>query len=656
MKHTVLLIDDHPMFREGLRHLLNKAEDLVVVGEAGDGQRGIELVLEKSPELVVMDINMPNLDGIEATRRVLSESPGTKVVTLSVHAGKRFVRDMIRAGASGYILKECVPEELIEGIRTVISGNVYLSKSISDLLVSDYRTILSEFPLEPRGEPLRIRQAKLRRPALPSHIVPRARLVERLENGARAPLTLMAAPAGYGKSVLAAQWMEVSRWPGAWVSLDETDNDMRAFLGYVVAAIQSVFPQGELEAKTLLEAGPSPFLKTVAGRLLDDLETLPRRFILVLDDYHRIQATAVHDLVAELLKHPSSVMHLALLSRQAPPLPLTALRNREMLTEIDLADLRFTPDEARSFLERFLRAPVPPGTVRALEEKMEGWATGLHLAALSIKNEANKESFMDGLAERSSYVRDYLIQEVLSRVPPRFNRYLLRSSIPECFCASLCEALAPSGPGPDRKGESGEDFMEHLMDARLFVAPVDAGGLWLRYHPLFREVLQSQLKRRTSPAKIAGLHLRAARWLGEHGFAREAARHAQAGEDATERLAAQSEHRDLGAEEEKLPAALGKAAPTVPAGPSLSPSPGDSPPSPSLHTRSPGLGTSASLLTHRELDVLELLGRRLRNKEIADKLFVTVETVKGHLKSIYAKLDANNRIEAIQEAKRLKII
>ena len=149
MSATIILVDDHPVFRQGLRHLIDKENDLRVVGEANDGQMAIELVRQKCPDLVVMDINMPYLNGIEATRQIISECSATRVVALSVHSGKQFVRDMIEAGASGYILKESIPEEMIEGIRSVRAGNVYLNKSISRTLVSDYKALASESRSEP---------------------------------------------------------------------------------------------------------------------------------------------------------------------------------------------------------------------------------------------------------------------------------------------------------------------------------------------------------------------------------------------------------------------------------------------------------------------------------------------------------------------------
>jgi two-component system response regulator DegU len=178
MPNTILLVDDHPVFRQGLRHILEKNKDLKVVGEAGDGLEAIDRFRELSPDIVVMDINMPNFDGIEATRQILSESPDTRVVALTVHSGKQFVRDMIEAGASGYILKESIPEEMIAGIRKVLSGQVYLSQSISDILISDYKTLISESEPEPDGLSSPILYTKLHPPPIASHIVPRTRLIK----------------------------------------------------------------------------------------------------------------------------------------------------------------------------------------------------------------------------------------------------------------------------------------------------------------------------------------------------------------------------------------------------------------------------------------------------------------------------------------------
>ena len=295
MPSTILLVDDHPVFRQGLRQIIEKEKDLKVVGEAGDGLEAIDRFRDLSPDIVVMDINMPSLDGIKATRQILSEYPDTKVVALSVHSGKQFVRDMIQAGAAGYLLKESIPEEMIEGIRTVLSGDVYLSKSISNILISDYKTLISESEPEPDGLSASILYTKLHHQPIPSHIVPRTRLIELLENGVQNPVTLIAAPAGYGKSVLAGQWLDVSEFPGAWVSLDESDNDVRTFLSYILEAIQNLFPQQELKSKSLLNAAALPSIPVVSRYLLNDLEPLSERFILVLDDFHLIHNAAIHE-------------------------------------------------------------------------------------------------------------------------------------------------------------------------------------------------------------------------------------------------------------------------------------------------------------------------------------------------------------------------
>ena len=533
MSATIILVDDHPVFRHGLYHLLSKEKDMTIVGEADDGQVAIELVRRETPDLVIMDINMPNLDGIEATRQILSVCPATKVMALSVHSGKQFVRGMFRAGASGYILKESIPEELVEGIRKILAGNAYLSKSISNLVVSDYKTLISKSDKLADDSSVPILYAKLRRPPITANIIPRAQLIEVLENQIQNSMTLIAAPAGYGKSILASQWLNVSKFPGAWVSLDKSDDDVRIFLSYVIKAIQSLFPQKAFKARSLLEAAKLPQSAEIARYLLNDLETLSERFILVLDNYHHIRNAAVHDFVAELLVYPSPTMHLALLTRRDPSLPLASLRSRGLLTEIALEQLRFTVSETKSFLERFLHIAITDKTAQILEEKMEGWVTGLHLAALSIRNEADQERLTTEMLDISQYVRDYLIQDVLSQVPPQFNRYLLQTATLNQFCAPLCDALHAEASEQDQieADVSGQDFIDWLIKTHIFVIPLDTNNKWFRYHHLFKQLLQDQLRRHCSSEEIAALHSRAGEWFAENDLIGEAINHALAAGD-----------------------------------------------------------------------------------------------------------------------------
>jgi DNA-binding NarL/FixJ family response regulator len=266
---SILLVDDHAMLRKGMALLLGGEADMDVAGEAGDGEQAIAQAQALQPDVVVMDINMPGVNGIEATRRIVSEFPDIKIIALSIHSGKRFVDDMLSAGAAGYLLKESVPEELPQGIRAVMRGEMYLSSAITSTVVGAYVEGMPDAEADQSLQvDIGILQTKLYRPAAPLDLVTRIRLLERLTARRKRPLTLVSAPAGYGKSILVSNWLESIDWPGAWLSLDESDADLRQFLSYFVAEVQSLFAHACEVTLSLVGAPQLPSVRAlVSGHL-----------------------------------------------------------------------------------------------------------------------------------------------------------------------------------------------------------------------------------------------------------------------------------------------------------------------------------------------------------------------------------------------------
>jgi DNA-binding NarL/FixJ family response regulator len=398
MPITILLVDDHPLFRKGLRLLLEAQEDFRIVGEAGDGREAIDRVLTLSPDVVLMDISMPDFNGIDATRQIVSEVPSAKVVALSIHAGKRFVEDMLQAGAAGYILKKSVPEDLVNGIRMVIQGDVYLSPAITGIVVSEYKELLvrSSSTAQMKAA-LPILRTKLHRPALSPDLVPRSDLVARLDELRRRPLTLVSSAAGYGKSTMASLWLEAWDGPYAWLSLDDEENDLRNFINCLLAAIENACP-GECDTiRSMLQAPELAPVSDLSRYLVNDLDKIEEPWILVLDDFHKIREKSVHDLVGALLTYPLPDLHLMLLTRRDPPLLTSTLRGRGQVNEIGTADLYFTVAETTAFLENTLGLAVDEKTAVIIQERLEGWPAGLRLMSQSLKHSGDLDRLMAGL-------------------------------------------------------------------------------------------------------------------------------------------------------------------------------------------------------------------------------------------------------------------
>ena len=504
MPTTILLVDDHPVFRKGLRLLLDAEQDLKVMGEAADGQEGIDRVRDLSPDVVVMDINMPNFNGIEATRQIVSDFPETKIVALSMHSGKRFIEDMLRAGAAGYILKECAPEELVNGVRVVTRGETYLSPSVTGIVVSEFVTT----PLIAEAtETIPIILTKLHRPSIPKNHVHRRRLLEQLETGHQKQLTLVSAPAGYGKSILLSCWLEHCDCPHAWISLDESDNNLRQFLIYFLTAIQTLFPDAVEKTLALANAANIPPMKVLAAGLLNEMNLIDQDYILALDDIHLIQEKQVHDLLTELLRYPPQRMHLVLIGRRDPFLPISSFRAHGLLTELRLQDLCFTMAETKAYLELMLGEQIEDAVALKWTEKTEGWIAGLHLAALSIQHQGDAAGMLPELPGGLQYVTEYLFNEVFKRQSPEIRHFLLSTAILNRFCVPLCDALV----GPDGESRptdiSPRDFLNSLKNQGLFIVSLDAENRWFRYHHLFQQLLKDQLRLHRSSEEIVALHL-----------------------------------------------------------------------------------------------------------------------------------------------------
>jgi LuxR family maltose regulon positive regulatory protein len=364
-------------------------------------------------------------------------------------------------------------------------------------------------------------------PPVRPELVPRPRLIEQLNAGRHRKLTLVSAPAGFGKTTLITEWLNSGERPFAWLSLDENDNDPARFLTYLLAALQKIEPDIGQAAGAMLQAPQPPPPESLLTALINDIAAVRQPFVLVLDDYHLIHTLPIHQLLAFLLEHQPPQMHMILATREDPPLPLSRLRARDQVTDIRQADLQFAEGETASFLQQVMGLDLSSADVRELQRRTEGWIAGLQLAALSMKRRVDIRQFVDDLSGSHRYILDYLVEEVFQRQPPDVQEFLVKTSILDRLSASLCDAVrfgedeSPGGRGYSR------DLLLALDQANLFIVRLDESRQWYRYHRLFRDLLRTQ----GEAADRALLHLRAARWYEQHGFLDEAMNHALAAED-----------------------------------------------------------------------------------------------------------------------------
>jgi LuxR family maltose regulon positive regulatory protein len=379
-------------------------------------------------------------------------------------------------------------------------------------------------------------QTKLHRPPLPKGLLERPRLMGLLDHSTDRPLIMVCAPAGFGKTTVVSSWLEHlanskggigTVLPSAWLSLDENDNDLNLFLQYVIAALRTIY-SGACEATlALLQARQELPQSVLFATLSNDLEALPGECLLVLDDYHSIHSAEVHNLLAELGRHWPRALHLVLVSRMSPPMPLGTLRAKGFLSEIRTRDLRFTPEETAAYLSRSQFALMVRDVLPILEERFEGWPAGLRLATLSLRSGSSQESVLSALSSENANITGFLVDEVLTHLSPAIHTFLLKTSILDRLCAPLGEALV----GETDATWSARAVLDWLERSELFVIPLDDNQEWYRYHHLFQELLQQRLSAQSSRDQVAELHSGASAWFEAHGLLDEALQHALAAGD-----------------------------------------------------------------------------------------------------------------------------
>jgi LuxR family maltose regulon positive regulatory protein len=365
---------------------------------------------------------------------------------------------------------------------------------------------------------------KLYVPRVRRDVVSRPRLVERLNEGLHRGhrLALVSAPAGYGKTTLLSAWVATFGQPVAWLALDSGDNDPARFLAYLLAALQTIGDDVGTGVLDRLQAPQPPPMEELLTTLINQIDSLSASFVLVLDDYHLIAAQRIHEALAFLLDHPPQNMHLVVATRADPPWQFARLRGRGQLTELRLADLQFTQDEATVFLNEVMGLALSAEDISTLTYRTEGWIAGLQLAALSMQDRQDLPGFIAALAGSQHYILDYLVEEVLHRQPEDVQAFLLRTSILDRLTGPLCDALTlehEAGAG------DGQAMLNRLERANLFVVPLDERHQWYRYHHLFADSLRACLEQARS-GLVPDYHRRASRWYEQHGYLSEAIEHA----------------------------------------------------------------------------------------------------------------------------------
>ncbi len=367
-------------------------------------------------------------------------------------------------------------------------------------------------------------QTKLYVPRLRPFLIPRPHLMQKLNLGLNGKLTLVSAPPGFGKTTLVSSWLQQSKRPFTWLSLDKDDNEPNRFLIYLLAALQKIDVTLGETAVSLLQSPQPPPSETLLTLLINDLAALSQPIILVLEDYHLIHNLNIHKALAFLLDNLPPQLHLAITSREDPPLPLHRLRSSGQMQGIFAHDLRFSQEEAFQFLQQTMKVNLASDDIAVLSQRTEGWVAGLQLAALSLQGLPDAHQFVSDFAGDDRYVADYLLNEVLARQPTRIQEFLLQTAVLDRFCPSLCDAILAVS------ANYSQAILTYLDEANLFIIPLDNKREWYRYHHLFADFLRLRAQHELAD-KVPVLHQRAAAWYEENGLLAEAIENALSGAD-----------------------------------------------------------------------------------------------------------------------------
>jgi LuxR family transcriptional regulator, maltose regulon positive regulatory protein len=365
----------------------------------------------------------------------------------------------------------------------------------------------------PTNQPISTLSTKLHRPPPRADALLRVRLIQRLETGAREgrTLTVISAPAGFGKTTLISAWLQQSQRQVAWLSLDQSDNDPIRFWRYVIAALQTLDASWGATALAMLIAPQMPPLEVVVTALINDLVSATAApIVLVVDDYHVITDLNIHTSLDFFLDHVPPHVPVAITTREDPPLSLPRRRARQQLTEVRAADLRFTLSEATELLNSIMRLGLTGADITALEQRTEGWAVGLQMAALSLQGRSDQHDFITAFAGDDRYIADYLLEEVIQRQPAAVQDFLLRTSFLPRLNAALCDAVL--------ERRDSRSVLADLDRANLFIVSLDNRREWYRYHHLFSDLLRQRLHEALSAAQLIGLYESASIWFEQHGL------------------------------------------------------------------------------------------------------------------------------------------
>jgi LuxR family maltose regulon positive regulatory protein len=370
---------------------------------------------------------------------------------------------------------------------------------------------------------------KLSVPPLRNILVSRSRLVDLANNNLllgdefQRKLTLVSAPAGYGKTTLVVEWIQRLGMPLGWLSLDESDNDPAKFMAYFIEAIHGVQPEFGASLKRIIQSPQPPPQEVILTIIINELTALVSPFILALDDYHSISNLLIHRHISFLLEHLPSKIHLVLITREDPLISIARLRAKGLLLEIRQGDLRFNVEEISEFLNRVMQLKLNRSDILALERRTEGWIAGLQLAGLSLLGSRDKSNFIHEFTGNNRYILDYLIEEVFVQQPEEVRDFLLSTAILDRLSGPVCDAIT------DRSDS--QELLEKLDQINMFIVPLDHSRVWYRYHRLFSELLQHQRRLNMPPHEEILLHKKASQWFEAEGYFSEAIEHTVAAQD-----------------------------------------------------------------------------------------------------------------------------